>query len=236
MARPPLPDARSPRQGWRRRRRAPQRHRQRQHQGERPGPVGEQIRHGQPAARALLRRVVSPEVTIAPSFRLECAARTSFAAQGSLSPPGHYAAALSTPRHFVAWRRDDQDALRRRPTGKPPPAGALPGPSANCDIAGLATVARMARPHASGRINMSAKAEAERDPSSWQNELYDLLRRHRVTQFAYVPDAGHRVLIDPSLADPEARSVALPTEEQGGALPPGAHPAAGRAALLMQSS
>ncbi len=28
---------------------------------------------------------------------------------------------------------------------------------------------------------MSAKAEAERDPSSWQNELYDLLRRHRVT-------------------------------------------------------
>jgi hypothetical protein len=24
----------------------------------------------------------------------------------------------------------------------------------------------------------------------WQDELYDLLRRHNVTQFAYVPDAG----------------------------------------------
>ena len=24
----------------------------------------------------------------------------------------------------------------------------------------------------------------------WQDELYDLLRRHNITQFAYVPDAG----------------------------------------------
>jgi hypothetical protein len=32
-------------------------------------------------------------------------------------------------------------------------------------------------------------------PAQWQDDLYDLLRRHDVTQFAYVPDAGHRVLI-----------------------------------------
>jgi sulfopyruvate decarboxylase TPP-binding subunit len=37
--------------------------------------------------------------------------------------------------------------------------------------------------------------------TGWQDALYDLLRRHDVTQFAYVPDAGHRVLIDRSLAD-----------------------------------
>ena len=48
--------------------------------------------------------------------------------------------------------------------------------------------------------------------ASWQDSLYDLLRRNNVTQFAYVPDAGHRVLIDRSLADPQARSVALPTD------------------------
>ena len=30
----------------------------------------------------------------------------------------------------------------------------------------------------------------------WQDQLYDLLRRHDVTQFAYVPDAGHRILIN----------------------------------------
>jgi len=46
----------------------------------------------------------------------------------------------------------------------------------------------------------------------WQDRGYDLLRQHDVTQFAYVPDAGHRILIDRSLADPEVHSVALTTE------------------------
>ena len=65
---------------------------------------------------------------------------------------------------------------------------------------------------------MSAKAEPERAAPSWQNELYELLRRPGVTQFASVPDAGHRALIDRSLTDPEAYSVALTTEEEGVAL------------------
>jgi len=59
-------------------------------------------------------------------------------------------------------------------------------------------------------------------PAKWQDELYDLLRRNNVTQFAYVPDAGHRILIDRSLADPQAHSVALTTEEEGVALLAGA--------------
>jgi hypothetical protein len=46
-------------------------------------------------------------------------------------------------------------------------------------------------------------------PARWQDALYDQLRRNNVTQFAYVPDAGHRILIDRSLADPDVRSVAL---------------------------
>jgi sulfopyruvate decarboxylase alpha subunit len=71
---------------------------------------------------------------------------------------------------------------------------------------------------------------------SWQGELYDLLRRHGVTQFCYVPDAGHRVLIDRSLADPGAQSVALTTEEEGVALCAGADLGGARAVLLMQSS
>ena len=56
----------------------------------------------------------------------------------------------------------------------------------------------------------------------WQDALYDLLRRYNVTQFAYVPDAGHRILIDRSLADPGVHSVALTTEEEGVALLAGA--------------
>ncbi len=72
--------------------------------------------------------------------------------------------------------------------------------------------------------------------AGWQDDLYDLLRKSGVTQFAYVPDAGHRVLIDRSLADPEAYSVALTTEEEGVALAAGADLGGARAVLLMQSS
>jgi sulfopyruvate decarboxylase alpha subunit len=83
---------------------------------------------------------------------------------------------------------------------------------------------------------MSAPLAAEPKPSTWPNELYDLLRRNGVTQFAYVPDAGHRVLIDRSLADPAAQAIALTTEEEGVALLAGADLGGARGVLLMQSS
>jgi sulfopyruvate decarboxylase alpha subunit len=71
---------------------------------------------------------------------------------------------------------------------------------------------------------------------AWAHALYDLLRARGVTAFAYVPDAGHQVLIDRSLADPDALSVPLTTEEEGVALIAGADLGGGRAVLLMQSS
>ncbi len=70
----------------------------------------------------------------------------------------------------------------------------------------------------------------------WQDQLYDALRRPGVTQFAYVPDAGHRILIDRSLADPGVRSVPLTTEEEGVALVAGADLGGARSVLLVQSS
>src|SRR6187399_1831194 len=72
--------------------------------------------------------------------------------------------------------------------------------------------------------------------TGWQHELYDLLRRHDITQFAYVPDAGHSILIDRSLADAGVHSIALTTEEEGVALMAGADLGGARAVLLMQSS
>ena len=78
--------------------------------------------------------------------------------------------------------------------------------------------------------------EPQAAPARWQVELYDLLRRHNITQFAYVPDAGHRILIDRSLADPGVHSVALTTEEEGVALLAGADLGGARGVLLMQSS
>src|SRR5262249_58125856 len=81
-----------------------------------------------------------------------------------------------------------------------------------------------------------AKDAVHARPMAWQDEVYDLLRRHNVTQFAYVPDAGHRILIARSLADPSASSIPLTTEEEGVALLAGADLGGARGVLLMQSS
>ncbi len=71
---------------------------------------------------------------------------------------------------------------------------------------------------------------------AWQDQIYDLLRSYDVTQFSYVPDAGHRILINRSIADPDVHSVSLTTEEEGVALQAGAHLGGSRSVLLMQSS
>jgi sulfopyruvate decarboxylase alpha subunit len=81
-----------------------------------------------------------------------------------------------------------------------------------------------------------AESAAKSDALRWQDQVYDLLSRNNVTQFAYVPDAGHKILIDRSLADPAVHSVALTTEEEGVALLAGADLGGARGVLLMQSS
>jgi len=86
---------------------------------------------------------------------------------------------------------------------------------------------------------MNAKAQSAREagePAGWQDDVYDLLRKNNITQFAYVPDAGHKILINRSLADPDVHAVALTTEEEGVALIAGADLGGARAVLLMQSS
>ena len=75
-----------------------------------------------------------------------------------------------------------------------------------------------------------------REGPAWAHEMYDLLRAQGVTQIAYVPDAGHRVMIDRSLADPDVHSIPLTTEEEGVALLAGADLGGAKGVLLMQSS
>jgi sulfopyruvate decarboxylase alpha subunit len=87
-----------------------------------------------------------------------------------------------------------------------------------------------------GELLMVVEAQISGEPASWQDEVFDLLRRNQVTQFAYVPDAGHKILINRSLADPEVYSIALTTEEEGVALLAGADLGGRRGVLLMQSS
>jgi sulfopyruvate decarboxylase TPP-binding subunit len=73
-------------------------------------------------------------------------------------------------------------------------------------------------------------------PPTWQEAVFQVLKRGQVRQVAYVPDAGHAHLIRRAIADPEISDVALTTEEEGVALVSGAWLGGQRAVLLMQSS
>ena len=70
----------------------------------------------------------------------------------------------------------------------------------------------------------------------WPDQLYKTLKDAGVRQVGYVPDAGHKRLIELCLADKEMRAVVLSTEEEGIGLMAGAWLGGERGALLMQSS
>ena len=74
------------------------------------------------------------------------------------------------------------------------------------------------------------------ESKGWQDALYELLRRWQVTQFSFVPDAGHARLIDRAIADPGAVDVPLTSEEEGVALMAGADLGGARGVLMLQSS
>ena len=71
---------------------------------------------------------------------------------------------------------------------------------------------------------------------TWQAGVYAALKAANVTQIGYVPDAGHKYLIESAHADPTMKAVVLTTEEEGIALAAGAWLGGARCALLMQSS
>jgi sulfopyruvate decarboxylase alpha subunit len=74
------------------------------------------------------------------------------------------------------------------------------------------------------------------DHPTWQAGVYAALKAARITQLAYVPDAGHAHLIEAAHADPGMQATVLTTEEEGIALAAGAWLGGQRAVLLMQSS
>ena len=72
--------------------------------------------------------------------------------------------------------------------------------------------------------------------ADWPGAIHGALKAHRVRQVSYVPDAGHRRLIELCQADSSMNAVPLTTEEEGIALAAGAWLGGERAVLLMQSS
>lgn len=80
-------------------------------------------------------------------------------------------------------------------------------------------------------MNQTVSAHAD-----WRDAIYGYLKEAGVSIFTYVPDGGHKVIIERCVADPDVVQVPLTTEEEGVALAAGAHLGGARSVLLMQSS
>ena len=82
------------------------------------------------------------------------------------------------------------------------------------------------------KTSKSSSAEA----IDWPAAIHSALKSQRVRQVAYVPDGGHKRLIELCHSDKDLAAVPLTTEEEGIALAAGAWLGGERSALLMQSS
>ena len=70
----------------------------------------------------------------------------------------------------------------------------------------------------------------------WPDQIYGELAAAQIRLVGYVPDAGHKRLIELCHADRKMRAVVLTTEEEGIGLAAGAWLGGERSVLLMQSS
>src|SRR6266581_4107404 len=73
-------------------------------------------------------------------------------------------------------------------------------------------------------------------PKDWPAEIHRELAAAGVRIVGYVPDAGHKRLIELCRADRKMRAVVLTTEEEGIGLAAGAWLGGDKSVLLMQSS
>jgi sulfopyruvate decarboxylase alpha subunit len=70
----------------------------------------------------------------------------------------------------------------------------------------------------------------------WGDTIYECFKAHEIALISFVPDGGHKRLIELCEEDADITAVTLTTEEEGIALAAGAFLGGQRAALLMQSS
>ena len=72
--------------------------------------------------------------------------------------------------------------------------------------------------------------------TDWASNVYALFKTHHIDMVSFVPDGGHKRLIELCQHDADMRAVTLTTEEEGIAFAAGAFLGGKRAVLLMQSS
>lgn len=72
--------------------------------------------------------------------------------------------------------------------------------------------------------------------ATWPRAIYEQLKGADIRQMSFVPDGGHKQLIQMCMDDPEIKTVSLTTEQDGIGLASGAWLGGVRSVLLMQSS
>ena len=70
----------------------------------------------------------------------------------------------------------------------------------------------------------------------WQNNLFKILKSEEIKIFSYVPDAGHKILINNAIEDNLITAVPLTSEEEGIGIAAGSYLGGLKSVLLMQSS
>ena len=83
------------------------------------------------------------------------------------------------------------------------------------------------------RTPVAEPLAAHRD---WSEQIYQALTAAHIRQVAYVPDAGHKWLIERCQTDTTLDTISLTTEEEGIAMLAGGWLGGARGVLLMQSS
>lgn len=84
--------------------------------------------------------------------------------------------------------------------------------------------------------NENHSAHSHSHTVDWAKGVYTLFKQHHVDIISFVPDGGHKRLIELCQCDPAMHTVTLTTEEEGIALAAGTFLGGKRSVLLMQSS
>ena len=71
---------------------------------------------------------------------------------------------------------------------------------------------------------------------NWQNKLFEKLKNENIAIFSYVPDAGHKILIENAINDNSITAIPLTSEQEGIGIAAGSYLGGSKAVLLMQSS
>ena len=71
---------------------------------------------------------------------------------------------------------------------------------------------------------------------NWQINLFEKLKIENIAIFSYVPDAGHKILIENAINDNSITAIPLTSEQEGIGIAAGSYLGGSKAVLLMQSS